>query len=106
LYFLAVLTEYASSAEALLSLEKRISASKLKPLNGLWLAQFLRIVLKDSKAAVENVNTKFPLYIFIDDHFPLIISEMKVHGNFSDLNNILKDSLMNSLKKLKPLNGL
>jgi hypothetical protein len=37
--------------------------------------------------------------IFIDDHFPLIISEMKVHGNFSDLNNILKDSLMNSIKK-------
>jgi hypothetical protein len=40
----------------------------------------------------DNIN------IFIDDHFPLIISEMKVHGNFSDLNNILKDSLMNSLK--------
>jgi hypothetical protein len=29
------ITEYASSAEAVLSLEKRISASKLKPLNGL-----------------------------------------------------------------------
>jgi hypothetical protein len=28
----------------------------------------------------------------------LIISEMKAHGNFSDLNNILKDSLMNSIK--------
>jgi hypothetical protein len=28
-------TSNASSAEALLSLEKRISASKLKPLNGL-----------------------------------------------------------------------
>ena len=54
----------------------------------------INLYLTTSRVNINGAN----INIFIDDHFPLIISEMKVHGNFSDLNNILKDSLMNSLK--------
>jgi hypothetical protein len=51
----------------------------------------INLYLTTSRVNINGTN----INIFIDDHFPLIISEMKVHGNFSDLNNILKDSSIN-----------
>jgi hypothetical protein len=50
----------------------------------------INLYLTTSRVNINGAN----INIFIDDHFPLIISEVKVHGNFSDLNNILKDSLI------------
>ena len=54
----------------------------------------INLYLTTSRVNINGAN----INIFIDDHFPLTISEMKDHGNFSDSNNILKDSLMNSLQ--------